>query len=247
MVQSPLAIYQLSDGYCYNTDSLILAHFAKGFIRSGNRVLDIGAGSGILGLLCARERPISLEMVELDSKACFLARLNADNTKFAKEVIIHNQNIFDFQAQGLFDVVISNPPFYNANIIKSPNERKNIARIQDSMPLDKLAKYIKRLIKPRGNLLMCYDARECYNVLFALRSAGIFLQNLRFVYPLRDKSATLVLIQAKIDYKGDVNVLPPLFTHNSPNQQDNTKDLQAIYQWAKTFSIKVHSQDIDTN
>ncbi|WP_394996932.1 tRNA1(Val) (adenine(37)-N6)-methyltransferase [uncultured Helicobacter sp.] len=244
MVQKPLAIYQLSDGYCYNTDSLILAHFAKDFLKSRNRVLDIGAGSGILGLLCAREVPISLEMVELDSKACALARLNAQNTDFAKKAIIHNQNIFDFQTQGLFDVILSNPPFYNANILKSPNERKNLARIQDSMPLDRLAKCTKRLLKPRGNLLMCYDARECYRFLFALRSAGIFVQNMRFVYPLRDKSATLVLIQAKIDYKGDVNVLPPLFTHNSPNQQDNTKELQAIYQWAKTFSIKVYSHDI---
>lgn len=244
MVQKPLAIYQFSDGYCYNTDSLILAHFAKDFLKPHNRVLDIGAGSGIIGLLCAREMPLSLEMVELDSKTCALAQINARNTDFAKEAIIHNKNIFDFQAQRLFDVIISNPPFYNANIIKSPNARKNIARVQDSMPLDKLTKYIKRLLKPRGNLLMCYDARESYNFLFALRNAGFFLQNMQFVYPLSHKSATLLLIQAKIDYKGDVNVLPPLFTHNSPNQQDNTKELQAIYQWAKTFSIKVHSHDV---
>lgn len=244
MVQKLLTIYQCSDGYCYNTDSLILAHFAKDFIKPHNRLLDIGAGSGILGLLCARQMPLQLEMVELDSKTCALARINAHNTDFAKEAIVHNQNIFDFQTQGLFDVVISNPPFYNANIIKSPNKRKNLARIQDSMPIERLSKYIKRLLKPRGNLLMCYDARECYNVLFALRNAGFFLQHMRFVYPLSDKSATLVLIQAKIDYKGDVNVLPPLFTHNSPNQQDNTKELRAIYQWARTSSIKVHSHDI---
>ena len=244
MVQKPLAIYQFSDGYCYNTDSLILAHFAKDFLKPHHRVLDIGAGSGILGLLCARDTPISLEMVELDPKTCILAQINAQNTDFAKEAIIHNQNIFDFQTQGLFDVIISNPPFYNANIIKSPNKRKNLARIQDSMPLDKLTKYTKRLLKPRGNLVMCYDARECYNLLSSLKNAGLFLQNMRFVYPLSDKSATLVLIQAKIDYRGDVNVLPPLFTHNSPNQQDNTKELQAIYQWAKTFSIKVCSDDV---
>ncbi|MGI0406461.1 tRNA1(Val) (adenine(37)-N6)-methyltransferase [Helicobacter himalayensis] len=245
MAHKLLNLYQLSDGYCYNTDSLLLAFFAREFLKPRMRLLDIGAGCGILGLLCAREvGDCTLEMVELEQKACFLARKNAQNTDFAKNALVHNCNIFDFTTPTLFDFVISNPPFYNIGILKSPNERKNLARVQDSMPLDLFFKHIKRLLKPRGNLVLCYDARESGRLFYELFKAGFCAQNARFVYPLANRNASLLLLQAKIDYKGALNLLPPLFTHNSPNQQDNTSELKAVYEWAKTKSIKIESSAI---
>lgn len=244
MANTCLNLYQLSDGYCYNTDSLILAYFARGFLKPKTRLLDIGAGCGILGLLCAREQTLELQMLEIDPKASLLARRNAANTSFAKNALVHNMNIFDFKSSVLFDTIITNPPFYNPHILKSPNDRKNLARIQDSMPLVALLASVKRLLKPRGNLLLCYDARECTVLFYELRKAGLYIQNACFVYPLRDRDASLVLIQAKIDYKGMLRILPPIYTHNSPNQQDNTEQLRQIYAWAHTHSIKVQSIDI---
>lgn len=242
-----LNLYQCADGYCYNTDSLILAHFAKNFLKPNARVLDVGAGCGILGLLCAKEMPLRLEFVELDSLNCALIAKNAQNTSFAKNAIIHNANFLSLhlQKQNCFDAIISNPPFYHSNT-KSPNERKARAKAQDCLPLDSMCKKAKSLLKPRGNLLLCYDARECEKVFSALNVAGFHIQHLRLIHPLANRPASLLVLNAKVDYKGNCEILPPLFTHNSPHQQDNTNELKEIYAWANTFSLKVQSGDIET-
>lgn len=239
-------LYQFSDGYCYNTDSLILAHFAKDFLKPHTRLLDIGAGCGILGLLCAREVPLKVEFVEIDSKSCALIEKNAHNAPFANDYTIHNTDILSLRLdeQNCFDTLITNPPFYHQGSIKSPNERKARAKAQDSLPLHLLCKKAKSLLKPRGNLVLCYDARESAKVFYALSNAGFHTQYARFVYPLINRPATLLVLNAKVDYKGALSILPPLFTHNSPNQQDNTKELHDIYAWASTFSLKVQSSDI---
>lgn len=240
-----LNLYQFSDGYCYNTDSLILAHFAKDFLKPNMRLLDVGAGCGILGLLCAREMPLKLEFVEIDSKACTLIEKNAHNANFAQDYTIHNTDFLSLrlEEQNCFDGLISNPPFYHSDI-KSPNERKMRAKFQDCLPLDCFCKKAKSLLKPRGNLLLCYDARESVKVFATVKSVGFHIQYARFIHPLASRPASLLVLSAKVDYKGNCEILPPLFTHNSPNQQDNTKELQEIYAWASTFSLKVKLSDI---
>ncbi|MFG5109162.1 methyltransferase, partial [Campylobacter lari] len=53
-----LRLYQLEDGYCYNSYSLFLYDFATLFLKNNSQILDIVSGSGILGLLCARDYSI---------------------------------------------------------------------------------------------------------------------------------------------------------------------------------------------
>ena len=243
MAQSVLRIYQLSDGYCYNTDSLILAHFAKSFLRKTMRVLDVGAGSGILGILCAREiienlrGSVDLHLVEKDELMSFLARKNAR----AFQANVHCMDFLDFNDEDKFDLVISNPPFY-PKTYQSKNERKDRARNQKFLPLGLMLKKIKRFLNPNGVLCMCYDSRLVDELFFECRDKGLIIEKIQFVYPLIDKDSTLVLIEAKIQSKAFLQVLPPLFTHLSSHQKDNTKELKAIYAWAKTASVKVDSQ-----
>jgi len=49
-----MLLYQPESGYCYNSDSIFLYDFIDSFKPKG-RVLDVGAGCGVLGLLVARD------------------------------------------------------------------------------------------------------------------------------------------------------------------------------------------------
>ncbi|MFA6684570.1 MAG: methyltransferase, partial [Arcobacteraceae bacterium] len=77
-----MVLYQPSNGYCYNSDThflyyFILSNLAK-FKNPNGDLLDVGSGSGILGLLVAKEYPqLSLHQAELQKDFCFLSQKNA--------------------------------------------------------------------------------------------------------------------------------------------------------------------------
>ena len=63
-----MLFYQPDSGYRYNSDSLFLYDFISSFKPRG-RMLDVGAGSGVVGLLVARDNPkVHLESVEKQCK-----------------------------------------------------------------------------------------------------------------------------------------------------------------------------------
>ena len=46
-----MQIYQLKEGYCYNSDTLFLYHFAMPFLKKHHAVLEVGAGCAIFRLI----------------------------------------------------------------------------------------------------------------------------------------------------------------------------------------------------
>ncbi|PAF44812.1 methyltransferase [Helicobacter sp. 11S02596-1] len=241
-----LKIYQLHDGYCYNSDSLFLYDFARGFLKKSSYILEVGSGSGVVGLLCARDSGARLVMVERDEASAFLSALNAKNAKLGAVVICADFLAYakEYVSSEKFDCIISNPPFYRDGVLKSLNHRISQARYEEFLPFEKLCMQAKRLLKPKGSFVFCYDAKEAHRVFYTLKKTGWSAEIARFVYPRLDKEASLLLCKARINTKSSLKILPPLFTHNSPRQTDNTPEVRAIYQRANTHSIKVFASDI---
>ncbi|CBG39887.1 tRNA1(Val) (adenine(37)-N6)-methyltransferase [Helicobacter mustelae] len=242
MDQKLLRIYQLQDGYCYNSDSLFLYAFARNFLRKKFSLLDVGAGSGILGLLCARDFAISATLVEKDAHNAFLAQQNAATNQLEAEV--YQGDFLDFCSSERYDVILSNPPFYRSEILDSQNKRIQTARNARFLPFEALCKKAKQLLSPKGNFIFCYDAKESHHIFQTLQNCGFNAEICRFVYPRIDKNASLLLLQAKIHTKNSLKILPPLITHNSTRQIDHTKEVGEIYALCRTHSIKVYASDI---
>lgn len=232
-------LYQLSDGYCYNSDSLFLYDFAKPFLRKNQVLLDVGCGSGILGKLAHRDFGVKLSMIEKDEYMAFLAQKNVP-----KASVICG-DFLAFESEERFDILLSNPPFYRSEILPSQNSRVNNARNESSMPLKEFFYKSKRLLKPNGSLIFCYDAKESHRVFYGLKDEGFNAEVARFVYPRLDKNATLLMIKAKIQSKSSLKILPPLLTHIGKNQMENSQEVSEIYKACNTYSIKVFSHDIN--
>ena len=78
-----LRFYQLADGYAYNSDSLLLLDFAAQFCKNTPKnILDMGAGCGILGIMCAHYFRAQVVAIECQPKVALLAAINAKTAPF---------------------------------------------------------------------------------------------------------------------------------------------------------------------
>lgn len=128
------------------TDGVLLGAWAHG----GERVLDIGTGTALVALIMAQRFPeASVAGVEIDSAAASQARENVAASPFAGRVGIYETSIQAFESSGVFDAIVSNPPFFN-NSLKNPDSQRAAARHTDTLPYRDLFAAVKRLLAPEG-------------------------------------------------------------------------------------------------
>lgn len=77
-------------------------------IKENSKVLDIGCGIGILGIVAAKLLNANVMMGDINSRAVSLAKKNSKLNRIKAEVI--QGNLYDNISEKGFDVVLSNPP-----------------------------------------------------------------------------------------------------------------------------------------
>ena len=96
------------DQVWFGTDSIYIAKLLP-FVRN-KRVLDLGAGSGILGLILA-SRGAHVTSVELNSKAYKVIKWNAQLNDLEDNVEVFLGDLFEPVKNRKYHFVVSNPPF----------------------------------------------------------------------------------------------------------------------------------------
>ncbi|MEA2049492.1 MAG: methyltransferase [Campylobacterota bacterium] len=234
-----MILYQPIDGYCYNSDTHFLYNF---FIKSQEKyknikgdILDIGSGSGVLGLLIARDyTKLNLHQCEIQTVFQFLSQKNSEINGIKN--IIYKDDILNCQFDKKFDFIVSNPPFYNSDVIKSENQNKKIARYNDNMPLDNFISKVAKILNTNGKFIFCYDAKQLNNILLALNKAKLTIEMMQFLHPKPTKEASLVMIYARSNSKSKLQVIEPLIMFDKFG--DFTQEVNDIYTKCSTHSIK---------
>jgi len=153
-----MLLYQPESGYCYNSDSILLYDFIDSFNPKG-KLLDVGAGCGIIGLLVARDNPkVELEAVEKQEEFVFYANTNARVNNI--DYKLYNGNFLELNENSKYDYIISNPPFYHNGANMSKNEMLVNARYNINLPLKDFFKKVSRVLKPKSHFIFCYDASQ---------------------------------------------------------------------------------------
>ena len=224
-----LELYQLENGYRYNSDTLFLYDFITDKIRG--EILDVGCGCGVLGLLVARDNGVRLNGIDIEP-------LNIEISKYNSSVngILGNFMIGDFaefRSEIKFDFIISNPPFYHSNVIKSPNPHIAKSRYSNSLSLEQFLASCNRNLKPKGVLYFCYDAKQIRDILVLFDKFKLNLTKMKFIYPKINQNAKIVLIEAKKSSKSMCEILPPLVVFNKDEFGIETKE---IFKRANTLS-----------
>ncbi len=145
-----------------STDSVMLGGTC--FHSDPKYILDLGAGSGILSLMVAQRFPSAyIEGIEICKQAYQTFKENINNSPFYKRVNAIHSSIEDFKSSYQYDLVISNPPYFENNLI-SPDNDRTTARHINSSHLDWLKKAFE-LLTDNGKVYFILPSIEADNLI----------------------------------------------------------------------------------
>ncbi|MCW5913035.1 MAG: methyltransferase [Chitinophagaceae bacterium] len=111
--------------------------------------LDIGGGTGLLSLMLAQKISGEIHSVESDSDAYIQMKQNFKESEWAGRLVAFHSDIKEFMAPAAYDLIISNPPFYE-NSLKGMHKARTAAMHDSGLRLEELIKEIKYNIEADG-------------------------------------------------------------------------------------------------
>lgn len=171
-----------------------------------NNCLDIGTGTGLLALMLAQANEAIFDAVEIDKDAFGQATENTAASPWADRIKVINTDVKEFDFQTGYDIIISNPPFYEKEL-KSDDAKKNIAHHNDGLLLPELLDVIKRNLNHDGTfyLLLPYKRSEEIKSLFI--KAGLFIQQLIFVKQSVNHDYFRIMLAGKLKSNNQVETI----------------------------------------
>ena len=88
-------IFQDKTAMKVGTDGVLLGAWAN--LKSGNTILDIGAGTGLISLMLAQRFPLAMiDAIEIDNDAFLQAKENFENAIFLDRLTIFNSSLQNY-------------------------------------------------------------------------------------------------------------------------------------------------------
>lgn len=228
-----LTVYQPASGYRFSIDAPLLADFVR--CEPGQTVVELGAGAGVVSIIIASVigsgRVIA---VELQDRLAECARLNINEFKNAHKsdvdlnlIKMDWSDLSNDAVGGPVDVVISNPPYRKLGSGRiNPGREEAVARHEIMGGADSAAGAAAKILSAGGRLAMIYPSSRLAGLIADLKAHRFEPKRLRMIHSRRRESARLVLIEARIGGKEELEILPPLFIYG--DGREYSEEVSAI-------------------
>ncbi|MFA5336829.1 MAG: GNAT family N-acetyltransferase, partial [Candidatus Omnitrophota bacterium] len=204
---------------------------------SGANVLDVGSGTGILGILTALRGASKTVLVDVNQKACELSRRNAKVYGVSERIDVR---LIPENAQGRsfevideaerFDLIISNPPWGEGSMV---GELGRAFSNPGQTFLQYLLRNAPAFLKPNGKIILGYSSRNDYgertlsNLIFSLTGVVDYdwqvMASLEFTRPLYSEIFYVVRLSP-----GQISSSPTAEVLIKQEKMDGVKDLKAF-------------------
>ncbi|MDQ6762762.1 MAG: methyltransferase [Bacteroidota bacterium] len=147
------------------TDSCVFGAWAaeKAASRSPKKILDIGTGTGLLSLMVAQKKSVTIDAIDIDENAAAQANENFEASPWNKKLKAFCENILTWKNDSKYDCIISNPPFFESDLLPEQEGKKN-SKHANSLTLYDLVGVVDALLEDDGFLcvLLPYSRTEYF-------------------------------------------------------------------------------------
>lgn len=181
-----IAIEQDDRVWKAGTDAILLGTWIPKIIHTANSILDIGTGSGILLLMLSKSYAhAGLMGIDNYQPAVDLAQRNADRSFWKDRIQIEHSSLEDFSKdkQGRFDLIVSNPPFFNEEV-KSTSAQRLVSKHTDIKSVDWVS-HMKTLLSEEGSICLILPDQEMKDWIKAANDAGLYISHRLNVYTFK--------------------------------------------------------------
>jgi tRNA1Val (adenine37-N6)-methyltransferase len=178
------------------TDGVLLGAWA-GINHNPQRILDIGAGTGLLALMLAqRTNGETIDALEIEENAHEQCVENFENAPWADRLFCYHAGLDEFtdEMEYQYDLIISNPPFFMEEV-SSGNVSRDTARQNQSLPFEELLEGVTKLLAPKGTFATILPFKEEVSFLKMATHRGLFPNRITHVKGNRNSEIKRSLLE----------------------------------------------------
>ncbi len=212
-------IIQHPDKFCFGMDAVLLSGFCR--IKEGDRVLDLGTGTGIIPILLeAKTKAKHITGLEIQEESADMATRSVLLNELEDKITIKTGDIKEagviFQAAS-FDAITCNPPYMIGNHgLKNPDAPKATARHEIFCTSEDVISQAAYLLKPGGNFFLVHRPFRLVEIFATLTKYKLEPKRMQMVHPYLNQEPNMVLIEAKRGAKSRITIEKPIIVYEKP-------------------------------
>lgn len=228
--RSGLVIIQKEAGFRFGTDAVLLADFAKA--KPGERVCDMGTGTGVLPLLiAARSQDTQFDAFELQEDVADMAARSVALNGMQERIRVHHADCRDAAkviGHEVCRLVVTNPPYTAAGAgLVSPEKTRALSRSDSEVSIEDWMAACGRVLQNGGRLCCVFPAPRLLQLCDAMRMARVEPKRVRLVAARASAAPKLVLVEGLKGGRPGLHMEPLLITHTDAGEF--SQEMRRIY------------------
>lgn len=220
-VNGGLTLLQNKGHLTFGTDALLLA----AFVGKAKRAAELGAGNGIVSLLCAaREKCQHIDAFEIQQSVADLCRHNVEQNGLSHRISVLNRDLrcLTKEEEGIYNAVFTNPPYMKTGAGKEcATTEKQMARHEVAGDIYAFCTAASRLLNYGADFYCVYRPDRLSDLFDAMRQADIEPKAVTAVCQSFRHAPSMVLVKGKKGGKAGLYFSPVFFIKE---QEENSPD-----------------------